>query len=71
MSRYTAARPSANAVPTRRGESREFCYLDRAGRRVISPQFAAATEFCDGYAVVQLDAEWGLIDQSWTNDQIS
>ena len=44
----------------------EFQYIDKEGKIVINPQFASATVFRDGIALVRTTgdkAQWGFIDE--------
>jgi hypothetical protein len=45
-------------------ENDRWGYIDRLGKVVIAPGFAAAGEFSEGRAAVEIDGRWGFINTS-------
>lgn len=42
----------------------KFCYIDRNGNVIIQPQFKVANDFHKGWASVNLNDDWGIINKS-------
>jgi hypothetical protein len=44
-----------------------YGFMDTAGNTIVQAQYTAASAFRkDGYAAVQMDEKWGLIDKTGT-----
>lgn len=53
---------SCRGVPSDAVEPCRVGFVDEAGQFAIEPRFAAARDFSEGRAAVQIDGAWGFID---------
>lgn len=42
-------------------KTQKYGFVDKTGEMVISPMFREARDFKDGYAVVQVQDQWGVV----------
>ena len=42
-------------------KTQKYGFVDKTGEMVISPMFHEARDFKDGYAVVQVQDQWGIV----------